>query len=74
MKEDAAMSARGSQSIRDGARGRGALTILDVLIIGVLLALLLAAATNEFSRYEGRSTPPPKAPAAPTQPAPPAPS
>jgi hypothetical protein len=74
MKGDAGMSVRGSQSTRDGARGRGALTILDMLVIGVLLALLLAAATNEFSRYESRSSPPPKAPAAPTQPAPPAPS
>jgi hypothetical protein len=66
------MSARASQSTRLGARGRGALTILDVLVIGVLLALLLAAAANEFSRYESRSTPPPKTLAVPTQPAPPA--
>jgi hypothetical protein len=41
-----------------GVRGQGgALNLLDILVIGVLLGLLFAAAAREFPRYEAHTTP-----------------
>jgi hypothetical protein len=42
---------------RIGPRQRGALNALDVLVIGVLLALLLVAAGQEFPAFRDRTIP-----------------
>jgi hypothetical protein len=42
----------------------GALNLLDILVIGVLLGLLFAAAAREFPRYAAHTTPAAAVPAA----------
>jgi len=36
---------------------RGGLSVLDILVMGVLLGLLIVAATREFPAYRNRTTP-----------------
>ena len=43
------------------------LSLLDVLVIGVTLALLAFAASRDFSRYAGHTLPPPAATADPNR-------
>lgn len=39
------------------AAPRGALTLMDVVVIGILLALLVVAARQDFPGLDGRATP-----------------
>jgi hypothetical protein len=50
---------------RRRAGGRGALTLLDVLVMAVLLGILLVAASSDFPRLAGRSIGGKVAPASP---------